>query len=36
TVFAEWAIDGGIDGNTRRQKNAKAPEGKFMTERKND
>jgi catechol-2,3-dioxygenase len=34
TVFAEWAIDGGIDGNTRRQKNAKAPEGKFMTERK--
>ena len=33
---AEWAIDGGIDGNTRRQKNAKAPEGKFMTERKND
>src|SRR5256885_12681472 len=20
TVFAEWAIDGGIDGNTRRQK----------------
>jgi hypothetical protein len=36
TVFAEWAIDGGIDGNTRRQKNAKAPEGKFMTERKHD
>jgi hypothetical protein len=20
TVFAEWAIDGGLDGNTRRQK----------------
>jgi catechol-2,3-dioxygenase len=36
TVFAEWAIDGGIDGNTRRQKSAKAPEGKFMTERKHD
>jgi catechol-2,3-dioxygenase len=35
TVFAEWAVDGGLDGNTRRQKNAKAPEGKFMTERKN-
>ncbi|MFP6562611.1 VOC family protein [Paraburkholderia sp. B3] len=34
TVFAEWAIDGGLDGNTRRQKNAQAPEGKFMTERK--
>jgi len=34
TVFAEWAIDGGIDGNTRRQKNASAPEGKFMTEQK--
>jgi len=34
TVFAEWAIDGGIDGNTRRQKDAKAPDGKFMTERK--
>ncbi|KVP21350.1 VOC family protein [Burkholderia ubonensis] len=34
TVFAEWAVDGGLDGNTRRQKHAKAPEGKFMTERK--
>src|SRR6202044_2700414 len=34
TVFAEWAVDGGLDGNTRRQKNVKAPEGKFMTERK--
>ncbi len=34
TVFAEWAIDGGLDGNTRRQKNAEAPKGKFMTERK--
>lgn len=34
TVFAEWAIDGGLDGNTRRQKHARAPEGKFMTERK--
>lgn len=34
TVFAEWAIDGGLDGNTRRQISAKAPEGKFMTEKK--
>ncbi|MFT4099537.1 MAG: VOC family protein [Burkholderiaceae bacterium] len=34
TVFAEWAIDGGLDGNTRRQKNARAPEGKFLTENK--
>ncbi|WP_042300542.1 VOC family protein [Paraburkholderia kururiensis] len=34
TMFAEWAIDGGLDGNTRRQKNAEAPKGKFMTERK--
>lgn len=33
TVFAEWAIDGGIDGHTRRQRNAKAPEGKFLTEK---
>lgn len=34
TVFAEWAIDGGIDGNTRRQKNAEGPGGKFLTDRK--
>jgi catechol 2,3-dioxygenase-like lactoylglutathione lyase family enzyme len=34
TVFAEWAVDGGLDGNTRRQKNALAPEGKFLTDRK--
>lgn len=34
TVFAEWAIDGGIDGNTRRQHNADAPSGKFLTEKK--
>jgi catechol-2,3-dioxygenase len=33
TVFAEWAVDGGLDGVTRRQKNANAPEGKFMTDR---
>jgi len=36
TMFAEWAIDGGLDGNTRRQKSAKAPDGRFMTERSND
>jgi catechol-2,3-dioxygenase len=34
TVFAEWAIDGGIDGNTRRQKSAEAPTGKFITDKK--
>ncbi|RAM64178.1 glyoxalase [Herbaspirillum rubrisubalbicans] len=33
TVFAEWAIDGGIDGHTRRQKNAQGPSGKFLTDR---
>lgn len=33
TVFAEWAIDGGIDGNTRRQRNADGPQGKFLTEK---
>ncbi len=33
TVFAEWAIDGGIDGHTRRQKNADGPSGKFLTDR---
>ncbi|MFA7679341.1 MAG: glyoxalase, partial [Pigmentiphaga sp.] len=33
TVFAEWAIDGGLDGNTRRQKNALAPDGKFLTDK---
>lgn len=33
TVFAEWAIDGGIDGNTRRQKNVGGPQGQFLTEK---
>lgn len=33
TVFAEWAIKGGIDGGTRRQKNAGAPSGRFMTDK---
>lgn len=33
TVFAEWAIRGGIDGNTRRQMNAEAPSGRFMTDK---
>lgn len=33
TVFAEWAIDGGIDGNTRRQKSVDAPKGQFITDR---
>ena len=34
TVFAEWAIDGGIDGNTRRQKGVGGASGKFITDRK--
>lgn len=33
TVFAEWAIKGGIDGHTRRQINAAAPSGRFMTDK---
>lgn len=33
TMFAEWAIKGGIDGNTRRQKNTEAPSGRFMTDK---
>ena len=32
TVFAEWAVDGGIDGHTRRQAGHKAA-GKFLTEK---
>ena len=34
TVFAEWAVEGGLDGHTRRQKNVAGPEGKFLTEKK--
>ncbi len=33
TVFAEWAIEGGLDGHTRRQLHARAPEGRFMTDK---
>jgi len=33
TVFAEWAIEGGIDGNTRRQIGRKA-DGKFLTDKR--
>ena len=33
TVFAEWAIDGGLDGHTRRQKGVRN-EGKFLTEKR--
>jgi catechol 2,3-dioxygenase-like lactoylglutathione lyase family enzyme len=33
TMFAEWAIKGGIDGTTRRQKDVDAPTGKFATDR---
>ena len=33
TVFAEWAIKGGIDGNTRRQSQAEAPSGQFLTDK---
>jgi catechol 2,3-dioxygenase-like lactoylglutathione lyase family enzyme len=36
TVFAEWAVDGGLDGNSRRQKAGPlAVTGKFLTEKKN-
>lgn len=34
TVFAEWAIDGGIDGNTRRQKGVGTGDGKFITDKR--
>jgi catechol 2,3-dioxygenase-like lactoylglutathione lyase family enzyme len=35
TVFAEWAVDGGLDGTSRRQKTAPAAaSGKFLTEKK--
>lgn len=36
TVFAEWAIDGGIDGRTRRQKGLDLAPGapKFLTEKR--
>ncbi|MDR2154205.1 MAG: VOC family protein [Burkholderiaceae bacterium] len=33
TVFAEWAVEGGLDGNTRRQKNVRQPENKFLTDK---
>lgn len=33
TRFAEWAIDGGLDGHTRRQPHAEAG-GKFLTEKR--
>ena len=33
TAFAEWAIEGGLDGNTRRQPNVAAT-GKFLTEKR--
>lgn len=35
TVFAEWAVAGGLDGNSRRQKSA-APgaDGKFLTDKR--
>ena len=32
SVFAEWAVDGGLDGTTRRQKGHQAS-GKFLTEK---
>ena len=35
TAFAEWAIDGGLDGNLRRQKAGPlVATGKFLTEKK--
>ncbi len=33
TVFAEWAVDGGLDGHTRRQTGTKA-DGKFLTDKR--
>ncbi len=33
TVFAEWAVDGGIDGHTRRQKGRSA-DSKFLTDKR--
>jgi catechol 2,3-dioxygenase-like lactoylglutathione lyase family enzyme len=33
TLFAEWAIEGGIDGNTRRQPHVQAG-GAFLTEKR--
>ncbi|SLN63575.1 VOC family protein [Oceanibacterium hippocampi] len=34
TVFAEWAVDGGLDGETRRQSRGPATaSGKFLTEK---
>ena len=33
SMFAEWAIEGGLDGNTRRQPLAEKPSG-FLTEKK--
>jgi catechol 2,3-dioxygenase-like lactoylglutathione lyase family enzyme len=35
TAFAEWAIDGGLDGNTRRQPHVAAG-GTFLTEKRPD
>jgi len=35
TRFAEWAVEGGLDGHTRRQKHAaKTVDGKFLTDRR--
>jgi len=39
TIFAEWAIDGGLDGHTRRQKNIAGgigSDGKFITDHRRD
>ncbi len=36
TVFAEWAVAGGIDGSTRRQKQVPAPANRFMTDKTGD
>jgi catechol 2,3-dioxygenase-like lactoylglutathione lyase family enzyme len=33
TVFAEWAVDGGLDGQTRRQHGHQA-DGKFLTDKR--
>lgn len=35
TVFAEWALADGIDGNTRRERNVSV-DGQFLTEKRGD
>jgi hypothetical protein len=36
TVFAEWAIDGGLDGHTRRQKQRRSAQGRLHHRKANN